>query len=128
MSLRSTFVSIFCDPQRHRIQNTVYYKYKWFYHLAACFKTAVGHFPQSKLSIILVGGQLGAIQGLLCAVAAHWAAPFRSGFCPPPREIAVEKGWLGAAETGCCATEARTPRRLGHRVHPATHSRPSTGA
>ena len=33
-----------------------------------------------------------------------------------------------AAETGCCATEARTPRRPGHRVHPATHNRPSTGA
>ena len=33
-----------------------------------------------------------------------------------------------AAETGCCATEARTPRRPGHRVHPATHNRPNTGA
>ena len=46
------------------IQNTVFflkkkiYKYKWFYHLAACFRTAVGHFPQSELSITAVNGEV----------------------------------------------------------------------
>ena len=46
-------------------------------------KTAVGHFPQSKLGIILVvsGGQLGVIWGLLCAVAACTSLQTKSPSC-----------------------------------------------
>ena len=57
----------------------------------------------------------------------------RSTTTPPPahlgeRVVSPTHGAPGAAETGCCATEARTPHRPGYRAHPATHNRPSTGA
>ena len=61
--------------------DTFHYNYKWFYHLAACFSNGCWPFPSVRAEYYLGGGQLGAIQGLLCAVAAQRAAPFRSGFC-----------------------------------------------
>ena len=42
--------------------------------------------------------------------------------------VSPTHGAPASAETGCCATEARTPHRPGYRAHPATPNRPSTGA
>jgi len=67
--------------------------------------------------------------------SARQPPPCPSHAAQPPRLLTTTSAPFSpadaapaAAETGCCATEARTPRRPGHSVHPATHNRPNTGA
>ena len=69
------------------------------YSLQHVLKTTVGHFPQSELSIILVGGAIGGYSGSAMRCCGSLGCAIQVGLCPPPREIAVSymaKQWASA--------------------------------